>query len=146
MRSEFNIDSKQKINAYIDTSDFGNVISSEIDLIKSTSMVDHIEFAEGPKSGTNVNLVINGADGFQIDPVVIVLPLDGIVNIEEERKRVSSDLAECQNNIARLTKLVSNENFISKADPEVVNNEIEKLRANEAQRERLEQIAAQLEG
>ena len=146
VRSEFNIDSKQKINAYIDTSDFGNVISSEIDLIKSTSMVDHIEFAEGPKSGANVNLVINGADGFQIDPVVIVLPLDGIVNIEEERKRVSSDLAECQNNIARLTKLVSNENFISKADPEVVNNEIEKLRANEAQRERLEQIAAQLEG
>ena len=83
---------------------------------------------------------------WSVDPVVIVLPLDGIVNIEEERKRVSSDLAECQNNIARLTKLVSNENFISKADPEVVNNEIEKLRANEAQRERLEQIAAQLEG
>jgi len=45
-----------------------------------------------------------------------------------------------------LQKLVTNENFIAKANPDVVNNEIEKLRASEAQKDRLEQIVAQLKG
>ena len=40
----------------------------------------------------------------------------------------------------------SSQNFIAKANPDVVNNEIEKLRASEAQKDRLEQIVAQLKG
>ena len=61
-------------------------------------------------------------------------------------KMLDGDLKECVNNISRLQKLVTNENFIAKANPDVVNNEIEKLRASEAQKDRLEQIVAQLKG
>ena len=91
-------------------------------------------------------MVINGAEGLNIDPVVVALPLEGIVNVEEEIQRLDQDLAECLNNISRLTKLVSNENFIAKANPDVVNSEIEKLRASEAQKDRLEHIVSQLKG
>ena len=91
-------------------------------------------------------MVINGAEGLNIDPVVVALPLEGIVNVEEEIQRLDQYLAECFNNISRLTKLVSNENFIAKANPDVVNSEIEKLRASEAQKDRLEHIVYQLKG
>ncbi len=145
-RSEFNIEARQKISAFIETTDFEQVISSESDLIKNTASIKDIEFSSAPTSGTNVNLVINGAEGLNIDPVVVALPLEGIVNVEEEIQRLDQDLAECLNNISRLTKLVSNENFISKANPDVVNSEIEKLRASEAQKDRLEHIVSQLKG
>jgi len=145
-RSEFNIEARQKISAFIETTDFEQVISSESDLIKNTASIKDIEFSSAPTSGTNVNLVINGAEGLNIDPVVVALPLEGIVNVEEEIQRLDQDLAECLNNISRLTKLVSNENFIAKANPDVVNSEIEKLRASEAQKDRLEHIVSQLKG
>ena len=146
IRSEFNIDSKQEIDAYIDTDDFMEVISDEMNLIRNTSVIKNINFSSAPTVGTSASLVINASEGLQIDPIVVVLPLEGIVNIEEEIQRLDGDLQECVNNISRLQKLVTNKNFIAKANPDVVNNEIEKLRASEAQKDRLEQIVAQLKG
>ena len=146
VRSEFNIDSKREIDAYIDTDDFKEVISDEMNLIRNTSVIKNINFSSAPTFGTNASLVINASEGLQIAPIVVVLPLEGIVNIEEEIQRLDGDLQECVNNISRLQKLVTNENFIAKANPDVVNNEIEKLRASEAQKDRLEQIVAQLKG
>ena len=146
IRSEFNIDSKQEIDAYIDTDDFMEVISDEMNLIRNTSVIKNINFSSAPTFGTNASLVINASEGLQIAPIVVVLPLEGIVNIEEEIQRLDGDLQECVNNISRLQKLVTNKNFIAKANPDVVNNEIEKLRASEAQKDRLEQIVAQLKG
>ena len=117
-----------------------------MNLIRNTSVIKNINFSSAPTVGTNASLVINASEGLQIDPIVVVLPLEGIVNIEEEIQRLDGDLQECVNNISRLQKLVTNENFIAKANPDVVNNEIEKLRASEAQKDRLEQIVAQLKG
>ena len=117
-----------------------------MNLIRNTSVIKNINFSSAPTFGTNASLVINASEGLQIAPIVVVLPLEGIVNIEEEIQRLDGDLQECVNNISRLQKLVTNENFIAKANPDVVNNEIEKLRASEAQKDRLEQIVAQLKG
>ena len=75
VRSEFNIDSKREIDAYIDTDDFKEVISDEMNLIRNTSVIKNINFSSAPTVGTSASLVINASEGLQIDPIVVVLSL-----------------------------------------------------------------------
>lgn len=59
-------------------------------------------------------------------PVEIYLPLSGLVNIEEEKSRLASELDELKMEIKRLEGLLAGP-FAQKAPPQVVNNEREKL-------------------
>lgn len=59
-------------------------------------------------------------------PVEIYLPLSGMVDLKEEEKRLSTELAETEKQINRLEELLSGA-FTQKAPEKVVNNEKEKL-------------------
>ena len=59
-------------------------------------------------------------------PVEIYLPLSGLVDLKEEEKRLSNELAETENQIKRLEELLSGA-FTKKAPENVVNNEKDKL-------------------
>jgi valyl-tRNA synthetase len=58
--------------------------------------------------------------------VEIYLPLSGLVDLKEEEKRLSNELAETENQIKRLEELLSGA-FTKKAPENVVNNEKDKL-------------------
>jgi valyl-tRNA synthetase len=75
-----------------------------------------------------------------VGPVEIHLPLSALVNPEEERARLSKDLAEAEMHIARLEKLLASD-FAKKAPAPVVQKEREKLAAYQ---ETAEKIKAQL--
>ena len=57
----------------------------------------------------------------------IFIPLEGLINIEEEKNRLSKELADLDFEIKRLEGKLGNEKFISKAPKEVVVGEKEKL-------------------
>jgi len=59
-------------------------------------------------------------------PVEIYLPLSGLVDLEEEKSRLKSDLEEINQQIQRLEKLLAGP-FTQKAPPEVVEKEQDKL-------------------
>ena len=59
-------------------------------------------------------------------PVEIYLPLSGLVNLEEEKVRLTAELAELSKEIKRLEGLLASP-FAEKAPPPVVNKEREKL-------------------
>jgi valyl-tRNA synthetase len=69
-----------------------------------------------------------GSVGLVAGPVEIFLPLAGLVDIEEERARLTKDLAETESHIARLETLLSSD-FANKAPKPVVAKEREKLAA-----------------
>jgi len=58
----------------------------------------------------------------------LFVPLEGIVDFEHERARVSKELAAAQAELERLSRKLANEGFLAKASPEV----IEKDRAKAA--------------
>ncbi len=63
--------------------------------------------------------------------VEIYLPLAGLLDISKELERLDKELASAQQEMARLQTKLSNENFVAKAKPEVVEREREKLLAQE---------------
>jgi len=59
-------------------------------------------------------------------PVEIYIPLAGMLDLDEERKRLQKDLADAQTQIDRLEKLLGSD-FAKKAPATVVQKELEKL-------------------
>lgn len=79
--------------------------------------------------------VINGFE--------IILPLEGIVDFEAEKKRLEKEIAKVEVEANKLSGMLSNENFISRAKPELV----EQRKAEFAKvEENLNKLKAVLEG
>ncbi len=64
-------------------------------------------------------------------PVEIYLPLAGMLDIGKELERLNKEIALAQQEITRIQGKLSNESFVTRAKPEVVEKEREKLSAQE---------------
>ena len=81
-----------------------------------------------------------GAVALVVGPIEIFIPLEGMVDLEQERERLEAELKEAESHIARLEKML-NSPFAQKAPPAVVEKEREKLAGY---KETAEKIKAQL--
>ena len=81
-----------------------------------------------------------GAVALVVGPIEIFIPLEGMVNLAQERERLEAELKEAESHIARLEKML-NSPFAQKAPPAVVEKEREKLAGY---KETAEKIKAQL--
>ena len=79
-------------------------------------------------------------------PVEIYLPLAGFLDTGKELERLDKEIAQAQQEIARLQGKLANEAFVSKAKPEVVEKEREKLTAQEERVGKLMERRATLGG
>ena len=119
-------------------------IEDEADVIRALSRVEPLSIvnsedgAAGVDARKGVTLVVS--------PLVVRLPLEGVVDLQAEGERLRSELAECVKNLERVDKLVSNPNFRSKAKPEVVETEEGRLNDLRERKQRLDEILAQLAG
>jgi valyl-tRNA synthetase len=57
----------------------------------------------------------------------IILPLAGMIDMDKERKRLQKEKETLQSDIDKIEKKIGNPEFLSKAKPEVVQKEREKL-------------------
>ena len=74
--------------------------------------------------------------------VEILLPLSGMINLEEEEKRLRKEIAKVERDVEMFARKLSNEAFVAKAPPEVLEKDRGKLR--EAQ-EKLQILQQSLE-
>jgi valyl-tRNA synthetase len=74
----------------------------------------------------------------------VVLPLAGLIDVEAERSRLSTQLAEVENEVHGLEEKLSNEQFRSKAPAEVVAREEERLASARGRAEALRARLADL--
>ncbi len=79
-------------------------------------------------------------------PVEIYLPLAGLLDIGKELERLDKEIAQAQQEIVRLQAKLANQAFVSKAKPEVVEKEREKLVAQEERIGKLKARRAELGG
>lgn len=56
----------------------------------------------------------------------VILPIEGLIDMDKELERLEKDLQKCQKELDRVNKKLSNENFVNKAPEHVINEEKEK--------------------
>ncbi|HLN84985.1 MAG TPA: class I tRNA ligase family protein, partial [Candidatus Limnocylindrales bacterium] len=77
---------------------------------------EHLASGERPK----------GAATAVVGATEIYLPLDGLVNFDEERARLTKEVGKLEDELARVQKKLDNDDFLAKAKDEVIHKEREK--------------------
>jgi valyl-tRNA synthetase len=125
IRSEMNIFPSHQIEALFKVLDENNekVVKENESYIKQLAKLSSITFVEDIVRPKNSAVAI--ASGFEI-----FLPLDGFIDIEKEKARLSKELAFAKQEIEKTTAKLENNNFIKRAP----DSEVEKIktRLNEA--------------
>ena len=141
-RAQLRIPPAQRLEAVVEANGRQSAIEGEADVIRALSRVEPLRIvaagAGERDARRGVSLVVN--------PLVVRLPLEGVVDLKAEGARLQSELDDCVKNLERVEKLVSNPNFRNKAKPEVVETEETRLDDLRDRKQRLEEILAQLAG
>ena len=141
-RAQLRIPADQLLPAQVQANGFQQAIQEEAQVIQALSRVEPLQIfgADFPSSDPShgVTLVVN--------PLVVRLPLEGVIDLSAEQRRLEQELDNARKNLGRVQNLVSNPDFRAKARPDVVQNEEERFRSLTEQTRRLEEIIAQLAG
>jgi valyl-tRNA synthetase len=108
------------------------------DLVKRLARADKIEItdAEPPK----------GAAQIVLDEATIFVPLTGVIDIAQERARLSKELGKAKAEAEKIEKKLGNEQFLAKANPEVVTEQRQKLEESQLAVTKLTQALDRLAG
>ena len=140
-RAQLHIPANQYLPAIVEADGLQSAIQEEAEVIRALSRVDPLHVvASGSQTedqAQGINLVVN--------PLVVRLLLEGVVDLSAEGHRLREELDGCLKNLTRVETLVSNPEFRSKARPEVVQKEEDRLAELKDQAQRLEEILGQLE-
>ena len=139
-RAQLRIPAGQHLEALVEANGERAAIEDEADVIRAMSRVEPLRIVSGASEsdagGAGVTLVVS--------PLVVRLPLEGVVDLGAEGERLRSELADCARNLERVEKLVSNPNFRQKARPDVVETEEARLAELRERKQRLDEILEQL--
>ena len=139
-RAQLRIPAAQRLEALVEANGQRAAIEAEADVISAMSRIEPLHIvesaSEGDTGGAGVTLVVS--------PLVVRLPLEGVVDLDAEGERLRSELADCARNLERVEKLVSNPNFREKARPDVVETEEARLAELRDRKQRLDEILEQL--
>ena len=139
-RSQLHIAPSHTLEAVIEANGLFDTLTEESGLIQSLSKIDPLKIVEGPSDAQGnvrgVSLLVN--------PLVVRLPLEGVVDLRLEQERLNGELENALQNKLRVEKLVANPNFLAKARPEVVEAEQERLSTVCEQIDRLQEIISQI--
>ena len=139
-RAQLRIPAGQRLEAQFEVNGMQGPIEEEAEVIRVLSRVDPLHIVADSSSGNDllkgVTLVVN--------PLIIHLPLEGVVDLSAEAERLRTELDECVQNMNRVENLVSNPSFLQKAKPEVVETEQARLQDLKERQQHLNEILEQL--
>ncbi len=138
-RAQLRIPAAQFLEAAVEANGLRDVVVQESPAIRTLARVEPLRIvdaaAEGP-AGHSMTLVV--------DPLVVRLPLAGVVDVSAERTRLGRELEECRTNLGRVSGLLSNPKFSGRAPEEVVERERERLGSLQERERRLQEVLSQL--
>lgn len=143
IRGENRISPATKINVRVaPRDDFSQkVIGAHKTVIASMARVEELEIGEeGSLSKCAVAMVAVGPAAARV-----IIPLEGLVDIEEEIKRIQKTVEKLNKDIAVLTGRLNNENFVKNAAEEVVAADRQALENTKTQVQELTDSLARLQ-
>jgi valyl-tRNA synthetase len=134
IRGEMNIAPSMQIAAIVkvENKEIGEHLEKCSSYVKTLARLSELRIgiAENkPRSAATG--VIRGAE--------VYVPLEGIIDLAQERDRLQKEIAKISKDIDVFSKKLSNKNFVDKAPKEVVEKDTAKLEEFKAKREKLEQ-------
>ena len=139
-RNQMSVEPARRIPVILAAGGFSAMLDAQSPLIEFLARTErpqsHVALAQKPEQAMSL----------LAGPVEIYLPLAGMLDISKELERLDKEVAQAQQEIARTQGKLANEAFVSKARPEVVEREREKLLTQEARIGKLLERRAELGG
>ncbi|MFA5624116.1 MAG: valine--tRNA ligase [Bradymonadales bacterium] len=141
IRGEANISPSKAIPSaifLIDDAEKQAILRETAAAIRSLAKIEDFDIAasdvEKPKA-----CAVAVADGIEV-----VIPLAGLIDIDEELARLDKNIAKLKKDIESSTKKLSNPNFVQRAKPEVVATERERVERHTLELEKLQEAKERL--
>jgi valyl-tRNA synthetase len=139
VRAEYEVDPGRKIAASISPGKHRETIEAYAYLFARLCNVDQISFvAEGEAPDEAASTVVSD--------VTLYLPLAGMIDIEAECARLRKEQGKLAEQVERSEKTLANENFVTRANPQVVQRERDKLAELQASSAQIAERLAELCG
>ena len=118
------------------SSEMQSLVAEQESIISGIARLDGIEFGnEAPAESIEKTL-----DGYKI-----IIPLEGLINPEEERTRLQKELTKLEDEIKIISSKLDNKQFIAKAPAEVIHKEKKKIEDVENKKKMLEKSILNLQ-
>ncbi len=138
LRAEFKIQPHVPVEAVVDAPAIADVLTGEVDAVKTLARVGSLDLdsnGEGPSSDDVVLVLSQGT---------VKVPLGGVVDLDQVRDRLQSELAGLDANATKLRSRLGDARFVERAPEEVVDRERQRLQDLEARRGRLSEVLGQM--
>ncbi len=118
LRGTYNISMSKRIPYFIKptTDEFNELITADIDSVRGLLNAESVEVDPNYEPD---GMVPSGVSKFGN----IYMPLKGVIDVEAELERLNKQKAELEKHLGGLAKKLSNENFLTRAPSNVVENE-----------------------
>ena len=121
VRSTKNIHPSKKAELILVTDRYQN------ELKQAEGILLKLGFADSVKIQDNSSNVSENSIHIVTDGIEVFIPLEGLIDLEEEKKRVEQERKRLQSEIERCEKMLSNPGFMNKAPQAKIDEEKEKL-------------------
>jgi len=141
VRSEMNVPPAAELSCYLkDASETTRArLTTHDALIRRLARLSSIEAID---TEAQLQEVVRGAAQAVVDEATAILPLSGVIDLDQERARLSKEAGKLDSEIAKLRKKLENEQFLAKAPPEVVEEQRDRLSETLRLKEKLEAALA----
>ena len=152
LRNTKNIHPSKKSELIIITSKYAEEVKTAEDILMKLGFAEKIEVYESKEelekraqaAGEESKEKLDNAMSIILSDIEVYIPLKGLIDIEEEKNRLQSEVKRLEGEVARGEKMLSNPGFVNKAPETKVNEEKEKLAKYkemlELAKERLEKL------
>ena len=127
LRNTKNIHPSKKSKLIIVTSKYKQELEEAQDILLKLGFANDIEIIEKIQDAQESKEEIDSAMSIILSDVEIYIPLKGLIDLEEEKKRLETEVTRLEGEVARGEKMLSNPGFVNKAPEAKVNEEKEKL-------------------
>ncbi len=121
LRTNMNIHPSKKSNLIFVTAEFEEMINS------SKVMLQKLGFANSIEVKQNRTDIPEDTSCIMVDGIEAIIPFGDLVDIEEEKKRLESEITKLEAEVTRCEKMLSNSGFVSKAPAQKIEEEKAKL-------------------
>jgi valyl-tRNA synthetase len=122
IRGEMDVAPSRRIAAVLDCRNEGDaqVVAEGQDYIRSLAGLEELQFGVGVERPEKAATQVAGE-------IEVLLPMAGLIDVEEEEKRLAKEIAKAQKDVDFFTKKLSNEKFVANAPPAVLEKDRGKL-------------------
>ena len=121
VRAKMNVHPSKKVELIFVTNKY------EKQLKEAEHFIEKLGFGSKVTIQNDKNGISEDAISIVKDNIELYMPLEGLVDLEEERKRLEEEKTRLEQEVSRCEKMLSNPGFINKAPETKINEEKEKL-------------------